>query len=869
MSSRSVSSFSYSRLQSKFLSPQPQSYALSYLQNTESAAINNSPLTTVPSFRYTGSGLKSISKPKTLNFRLKKQGPIAGIIITLVTIVLGIIFGLSSSLGTAIEEVMTRATDSQYISYTKSTNQLMRETLSAKRPLSPYMEKRFKKQGIEVKKLEKGYELEFSNKTINSDNFEQVMKSDLSFREAFTKAKRGRAANFFDKASDKIFKKLHLTHNIFQDYKQTGNHQTDKSNYDQTMTKHFSGETYTKLNSVSDQNTDQPDQAKRAANGDSVSSQNVAGDSPRSKAHSFLSDTAGKVSSAGGIGCAALAVGNLINVAIAANQIYQSINFFSTNIENQSKTKAGDGNQANLNQFLNFMTTSTTASYVDAKTGQEKKITGSPLESNGMKLAMAGSKPSKSQMQNFSIESPFTTAQNTITTAGYSLAACATVRTAGAIISLASLAAGGGFIKATIGIFSRNVLIKTGIKAGVVSLLAVMIPYIAKTMFTNPYESSKGVPAGEFFASGASATNSRLARSANGDSVASAAKIQAFYQASQPVLAAEAALNRQHLNHFDTKNPDTFFGSIFTKFASVFNAHKSPFQSFRTFTNLADQSIRSISNANAISGENASYLTTFGDCPKLESIGVKGDIYCNSITVSDLSTTSIPSDDSSFQQIINRNLENNQIKDNSELAKYVLFCNERDSPFGIVDANISNALNTSFGSVGDNLPIIEDFVDIINAGEDLANKDWATGKNCVNSESNPRWNSEFKYYNEWIRRQRILDQMNGPSSNSENPVTSFKNNYEKTHPLDNSPAGYLARISGLTKQTADSILSIIAYFDYLHQYQPQTATAFVGKRTHPQTAFKFKSNLLSVFPLLISNPKFQTYQNLRYRNLIV
>ena len=169
----------------------------------------------------------------------------------------------------------------------------------------------------------------------------------------------------------------------------------------------------------------------------------------------------------------------------------------------------------------------------------------------------------------------------------------------------------------------------------------------------------------------------------------------------------------------------------------------------------------------------------------------------------------------------------------------------------------------------DNLPIIEDFVDIVNAGEDLAHKDWSTGKNCVNSESNPRWNSEFKYYNEWIRRQRISEQMQGPSSNSENPVTSFKHNYEKEHPLDNSPAGYLARISGLTKQTAENILSIIAYFDYLHQYKPQTVTAFLNQKTNSQKSYHFKSIFPSIFPPLLSNLKFSTYENLRYRNLIV
>lgn len=809
--------------------------ALSHLERTTARSLNSA-----PNFRYTGSGnKKKASTPKIkLKHLSKKQGPIT-IIISLIAGGLFLIFGSSSLLGPHMEELLTRATDSQFSTYSLSTRQITKEILAGKQKPSPYLKRRLKKQGIKLKKSTNAYTFQYKNKTITAQNFKQTMRSDLSFREAFTRAKRGRAANFFDKSSDKVFKKIGLTHNIMSNYKQTGDNKTDQAKYDRTMTKHFSGDTDTSLNTASDQKTtDEHNKVteERISNGDSVSSQNTSGNTPRTKARAFLSNTAAKVSNAGGVGCAALAAGNLVSVAIAANDIYQSIHFFSTGMENQSKTKSGKGNEANIHSFLNFMTTSKTTKYTDVSTGKEKTITGSPLESEGMKLALSDSKPNKALSRNFSIESPFTTTASAITTAGHSLVACSAIRTTSAIISLASLAIpGGGFIKATVGLLNRSVLIKAGLKIGVITLLSALIPAIAKTMFTNTYSTATGIPAGDLFVKGASATNSRLARSANGDSVSSSAQIQSFHQNSSPILAEESQSKRQNSHPLDISNPYTFLGNIFVKFSNFSHQNHHLSQVFHNFSSLTSNSLHQLTSSYA-TGEDTEYLTTFGNCPKLEAIGAKGDIYCNPISVGDTSTTSIPSNDATFTQVLAPNLENNnQIKANSELAKYILFCTERDSPFGIVDANISNALNTSFGTVGDNLPIIEDIVDIINAGENIANQDWATGKTCVNSKDNPRWNSEFKYYNEWIRRQRIIDQMSGSTSEDSNPILSFKNNYEKNHPLDNSASGYLSRISGLTKSDASKIIASLKYQNFVDTYH--TAQA---KNQKPKQSLTFK-----------------------------
>ena len=75
--------------------------------------------------------------------------------------------------------------------------------------------------------------------------------------------------------------------------------------------------------------------------------------------------------------------------------------------------------------------------------------------------------------------------------------------------------------------------------------------------------------------------------------------------------------------------------------------------------------------------------------------------------------------------------------------------------------NILNALQTDFGIVGNNLPIVNDIVDVVNAAEDVANEGWATGSVCMNSDDNPRWDSEFKYYQRYIEDMRILTSMEG------------------------------------------------------------------------------------------------------------
>jgi len=176
---------------------------------------------------------------------------------------------------------------------------------------------------------------------------------------------------------------------------------------------------------------------------------------------------------------------------------------------------------------------------------------------------------------------------------------------------------------------------------------------------------------------------------------------------------------------------------------------------------------------------------------------------------------------------ITKNFEDYKIRDDSELAKFITFCVNRESPWGYSDANILNSLQTEDWLLN-SVPVANDLLDIINAYEDNANMGWATGEVCMNSEDNPRWDSEFKYYQRYVEDMRILGTMSN-ENDSGNPVIAYEKAYEEAHPVDTSFEGTLARISGLTRDDVAFLLEVVDYSNQLAQYDPTTRYGYVQK----------------------------------------
>ena len=90
--------------------------------------------------------------------------------------------------------------------------------------------------------------------------------------------------------------------------------------------------------------------------------------------------------------------------------------------------------------------------------------------------------------------------------------------------------------------------------------------------------------------------------------------------------------------------------------------------------------------------------------------------------------------------------------------------------------------------------------------------------------TNPYW-EQMKYLQHYIENNRICTQIKCTSvtdeeGNDQNPITAYKEAYYAKNPIDTSRPGILARISGITKNQAETVLALLDYASYLANYHP-------------------------------------------------
>ena len=473
----------------------------------------------------------------------------------------------------------------------------------------------------------------------------------------------------------------------------------------------------------------------------------------------------------------------------------------------------GEGNQSAINPVLNFFTTSTTTEVTNVS-GETISVTGAPIESEGLRLGLDNSyHPDKSTVQNYSINRSITATEAALGTAGATMATCSAIEAGTAVASVAASAVPGGtFVRFTAGMLA-SAAGSIALQAGLVAVTAALVPYVAQTFFTNVFESTTGLPAGELVMKGASANGAMLARQGSGATSGDKSAVLAMNRTTNEVLALDAATERATLSPFDTSSRHTFLGSIFYSLSTTtFN------RNFMTPTVFADN------------GTNSSYLTTFGtNCSNTDQYNMSADIYCIPEATFDESTLDITPDDPTYQSVISSSVYydadgNEIILENSGLADYIKNNVERESLPGIFDANIYNNCLSSLGLL-DAAPVAGDIISMVNAVENPTCSAKATGEYYNNSSDNIYWQTEGKYYQRYVADNRYLDQM-GAFEDSENPIANFTASYYDKHPLDNSSAGQLARISGMTLSDARLTLDAIQYVAYINNYNPKTTFNF-------------------------------------------
>ena len=469
-----------------------------------------------------------------------------------------------------------------------------------------------------------------------------------------------------------------------------------------------------------------------------------------------------------------------------------------------------------------------------------------------------------------------------------------------------------------------DTLISLGISVGVGVILggiiATLTPVVSSILERDLVSTLGGEDLGNALTSGALRYMGSAHR-ANGGSLGTVAKYQQYAVAQAEVIAQDAKEERLTLSPFDITSKNTFMGTILTQMMSLTNS-SGLMSSLTSASTVMSSSIASLTpKVSAVTKTISESLPSIEEyeatCPYLASIGAIGDAFCNPYIVTDMSTINTdPYDviaqlytggqvavvDSEGQEVAAEDLNevtfavaelgdntmkladtedekvvNVKVNDNTELAKYIKYCGTRESDFGYADQNIVNEINNgtsvnSGSSIVDNagngaigaIPVFGDIIDVVESVKTSVNLGYVSGENCVANDSD-EWNNEYRVYQRFVEDQSLAESMGIIEKSA---VAEYLDEYYEQNPVDNSYEGVLARYSGMEKETVSDLLDVIAYYEYVNEYDPSERYAFDGA-TDPNASEPILMDNEYVLAGDVNLPENIIYADIRNRSFAV
>lgn len=585
-------------------------------------------------------------------------------------------------------------------------------------------------------------------------------------------------------------------------------------------------------------------------------------DGTLSKISSVLESKAVKAAAAAGeIGCSVLEGLMSIYTVVSAYQSLQFLNLITGYLEAVDKVKAGDGASSPIHDYSNGLTRA--GESMDYTTGDDDGdvySNGSGMESAGMAWLFNSSNsinPNNPSVRNVNFESIMRETsglfKNIELTAdvyekcGYIKAGVATIDLATTILSFVPLVGQGiQFAKLTIKGLTKLVL-----KVAVVTALYVAIPIAAKVIANRLIKNAAtewfGEDLGNALVSGASKYLGGNGTS-GGQSPGSETKVAAYLSGRDTVIADEARYQRAIRSPFDITSKYTFLGSMAYQMIPIAYSGSSVMNALSKVSSMSNSAIVGLlPSASAV--EEQEEITSKGECKLLESTGAIGDAFCNPYVITDTSTMyysplaidsivhseAVNGDEVAANDLANLknsidpdNFDGDKIKPDSDLAKYITYCGQRTSQYGIKDASVTYALTQdNFTKIIGKIPVLNNIGSIVEGWKESRNASWINGSACVASEENEFWDTEYKYYQRYAENERLLENMNPGYTST---VTAYLQDYYEENPVDDSLEGTLARFSGLSKEQVTDTLALIEYYDFVENYDPSERYSFVDKK---------------------------------------
>lgn len=657
-------------------------------------------------------------------------------VIALMAVVAAVLMSFGNFIPAAISERLIEATDVQYADAVESKILVFQQALEGG-DIPSNTVKRLEGQGVEVN----GSTLTFKGETITAGNFIDKVHSNAAFYNAFTAATYDRAAYFYDEPAEEVFRKIGTTRNNY----------SKSSEFDAVMSR-LVGE-------GSDVNVSNVGLVeKENEKGEKYEEYEVIGETGHSgsSAEGFVKTVAENNIDEDEFSATMNATTAINNADIITKEQKSAI-FFMAFMENISKMKAGDGNESKINEAMNYLFKQRESSITDVKTGETITTKGSMLESPSLYAILAGEKIDVNKVTNYASDRVLKSVENRVGTGNVSNE-----------YREENVTSTGTKTRGTIGRFLWG-----GEETASFDAMANTVPIVNESMVDNGFDTIGGIYGGELLVEGAVNVGKMLAK-ASGGTAGDGDAVKSYARLGNEIAALDKEADRLNKSPFDITSSNTFLGSIFHKFGSVFK-----------------NGIFSLFSSASAEDEGTLYLSNFGtDCETIGSVGAVGSAACSEIATFDTSTLDDPFNNSEFMAFVEENTEyengKRTVKPDSDLANFIKYNNERMTPIGAMDGGILEALTGGSSSI----PFISDIISMIKTwlGASDEDKAIATGKVFVNSSSNPDW-AKYKYAQRYVSLARATDalrQYDGDETaynnikyfeGSENPVVAFLNDY--------------------------------------------------------------------------------------------
>ena len=730
------------------------------LKASEASALNNNQIIS----HVTGKNSKS-----TKTRKLSSLG--AAGFITIMIVFFLVIFGSGNIIPSALSERLIEETDVQYADAVESKKIVFQQALR-NGEIPDDTAKILKNNGVlvgytndgefvETAQHSGGLTLKLDNKLITADNFVAEVSSNVKLYNAFDQATYSRAAYWYDEPARKVMQEIGTSRNNY----------TENSDFDEVMNKLIGSGSSVSVNSVSLVKKTRVNEQTGKEEVYYVYEENGNAASSKASAEAFVNEV-GKKNLASSTTEATLNSADTLKVADSVSKEQRSSLFFLTFMENISKMKAGDGSASKINEAMNYLYDSAETEIVDVKTGEVITTTGTALESPSLYAVLTGEKIDITKVQNYSSDRVLKTVENQLNA------------TDNSVIS-GTVASSSSKVRGAVGRYINN-----GTSSASLDVLNSVAPTVSASLMDNSYSTIQGVNAGEFLVEGAINVGRKLAK-ASGATAGDAAAVTEYARLNSAVLAMDAKLDRMNRSPFDITSKNTFLGSIVYKVAILSTNNSGTwFSELKNFGGMIFNSFVSLlpsSYADSTDG----YLSSFGDCETLGTIGAVGSAQCATIATFDTSTLNDPFNDAGFVNFINNNTTLSDsgvrtINRGSVLANFITYNNERTTPLGVVDGGILESLKSGSAKI----PFISNILEMIKTWLGASEKDKrvASGAAFVNSSNNAEWQT-YKYAQRYVslaRATAALRQYAGDSTaydkieffeGPENPVVAFLQDY--------------------------------------------------------------------------------------------